>query len=98
MLGKFHGDWCSIPLGLESSFLGGFEKGSSTGTTGNLNLKLGKRKSFHWDHGSWEIFTVDEDTGLVSDINNDYNLSIVFSVVNVGNSSWFNKSSVTLYT
>ena len=87
-----------IPGVSELLSLDGLQEGGGTSGSWDGDLELGKRESSEWEEDSWVVLTINENTALVGDIDNNNLLSIVSSVVNESNSTWFNKSSITLYT
>lgn len=70
------------PLLRELEFLGGGQHGASACSTLEWKDELGQGESPGWVEDSWEVFSVNEDTVLISDIDNDNKLAIIFAVVN----------------
>ena len=96
--GNLLSDWGWLPLGLKSKFLDFLEETSSANSTWDIKLELGERESSKWIEGSWDVLSINENARSVSNINDNNRLSVVISVVNKGNSTWLNKSPVTLHT
>merc|ERR1719471_624033 len=57
--------------------------------------ELSQSKSLERVEDSWEVFSVNKDTVLISNIDNNDFLAIVFSIVNISHSAGFNKTSVS---
>lgn len=85
------------PLGSKSSLLGSLNEGTSAATTLNGELHLGQRQSLQGKDHSWEVFSIDKDSVLISDVNDGDHLSVVISEVNESNSACFNEIFVSLY-
>ena len=84
--------------GLGSPFLIEFEGGGGLGkVTGSdtsqnsWNLQLGKLESSDWVNDSWERTTsIDLNSVNVNHINNDDHFAVVFTIIDVTNSTCFN--------
>ena len=87
-----------LPFGIKIEFLGGLGNGSRSGSSQNRECELGGRKSGQWIDNSWEstIWAVDEDSGVVNEIDNNDKLSVIFTVIDKTNSSWLDEISKTL--
>ena len=66
-------DSCLFPLGIKIEFLGGLGKSSGSASSQDWESKLGASKSWQWISNSWEstIWAIDEDSGVVKEINNN---------------------------
>ena len=96
-LGELLGGWGSLPFGVEAELFDGLEESAGSGSTLDGDNELGKSKSLDWVEDSWEVNSVNEGSVLISEVDDDDDLAVVFSEVDESNSSCFNESSVWLY-
>lgn len=86
------------PFLVESVSGGSFlEVTSSDSSEDSWNKKSGEIKSLDWIKNSWEFTkSIDLNSVLINHINNNNHFSIVFSIVDVCNSTCLNDISKTL--
>jgi len=94
------GDGGFLPFSIKIESLGSLDDGSSSGTSQKWESELGASKSRQWIDNSWEgtIWAVDKDSGVVNEVSNNDELSVIFTVIDKTNSSWLNEISKTLYS
>lgn len=87
-----------LPLSIKIELLGSLGDGSSSGTFQKWKSELGASKSGERIGNSWEgtIWAVDEDSGVVKEIDDNDELSVIVSVIDKANSSWLDEISKTL--
>ena len=56
-----------------------------------VNVELGEVDSSDWNNLSDNVISVDEDSLLVDDVNDDTNLALVFTVIDVDDSADLNE-------
>ena len=89
--------WCVGPLGVQIKLLS--SSGNSAGSCSSEKWKsqLSEGKSNNWIDASWEVSNaIDKHSVGVKDIDNDNNLSIVLSEIDIAYSTCFNEVSNSL--
>ena len=94
--GELPGKWTGSEFGIEVELLSFLKDETIASTAGDVNLELGQVESPDWEDRSWEVYSVNKDAVLVGNVNNDNAFSEVFSIVDVSDSAWLDKCSVTL--
>jgi hypothetical protein len=87
----------SGPLGIEIIKLSSLGEGAGSASSEDWESKSGESKSLQWVDGSWEVSSVNKHANEIDEVNNDDHFAVIFSVIDVANSSWFNEISKTLY-
>jgi len=94
-------DWSLLEFSINILALGLLDESASSATSMDLvNLDLGQRKSTKWVNASWHLLVsaIDQHSAVVNHINDDNQFTIIITIVDVANSTWFDKISKTLYT
>ena len=97
-LGNFLSPTSLIEFLLKIEGFSSLSDSSSSGSFEEVKLEVCERQSSEGIHSSRESgsWSVNQNSILVKNVNNDSKFAGVISVVNKSNSSWFNKSSETL--
>jgi hypothetical protein len=69
-----------LPLGADIVILEGLEDGLGAGSTEEGDMDVGEGQSLDRVHDSGEVFSINQDTVLVTDVNNNADLAIIFTV------------------
>jgi len=90
--------WGLFPCRCDFLFISLLLKGTGSGSFKDVsNLKFGQSKSLKWIENSWEYtHTINHNSVLIDEVNNDDHLTVVLTIVNEAYSAWFNKISKTL--
>ena len=86
----------SFPLLLETEFLGSCDNSGGSGSTENRQFELGESESADGVKNTREVLAIDEHFVGVAPVNNDDQLSVIFSEVNKSNSASLNVVSKDL--
>ena len=69
-----------LPLGTDIVVLEGLEDGLGAGSTEEGDSDVGESQSLDGVKDSGEVFSIDQDAVLVTDVNNNADLSVIFAV------------------
>ena len=96
--GESLSSWSLGPVGFEVFIVSSLDDGGSSGTLGDSEGDSSEGQSLKWIKNSWEFTnTVNEDSVTVSHIGDNNDLTVVWSIIDVTNSTWLNNVSKTLY-
>ena len=86
------------PLVSETFSLGSFSESAGSGSSFDVKFNASQIESLERVNNSWELLVgmIDENTNGIEDIDDHDHFAVVFAVIDVTNSTWFNEIFKTL--